>query len=345
MAGKRTHHLPRMLQKGFASHFTRKGDAYAWWYRKGNSPINLNTINIGVEGGFYSFAKEQTLDEAMTDFEVATESTIADLRAGPPRNLTDTKLIVEYIAHLELRTFHLRQSLMNIGNAAVPMLLSFMDDESKFSTWIRRRLKADPKLLDDPIAARAKELGLEAPDPKVLADALEPYMDDLLTQIWPDFSRMIDALRASLPEIMRNASKQGQLRALTKALSPPVKVETYQKLSYRLIDTHTPLILGDSGLLFQVANKEPFRTISSADYPLIAVLLPLGTNRLLVGGAVDYEPDIERLPLEIARCSFNYFIASSKTDQNAQLAAEIGSDAELMSTEEMIAIFNEVMAT
>lgn len=84
----------------------------------------------------------------MTDFEVATESTIAGLRAGPPRELTDTKLIVEYIAHLELRTFHLRQSIMNMGNAAVPMLLSFMDDESKFSIWMQRRLKADPKLIE-----------------------------------------------------------------------------------------------------------------------------------------------------------------------------------------------------
>ena len=51
-----------------------------------------------------------------------------------------------------------------------------------------------------------------------------------------------------------------------------------------LQDMNTPLILGDSGLVFQVAGKRLFRTISSADYPLIAVLLPLGTNRFLVGG-------------------------------------------------------------
>jgi hypothetical protein len=345
MAGKRPHHLPRMLQKGFASHFTRKGAAYAWWYRRGETPIHLNTINIGAEGEFYSFAKEKTLDDTMTAFEMATESTIADLRAGLPRELTDTKLIVEYIAHLELRTFHLRQSLMNMGNSAVPMLLSFIDDESKFSTWMRRRLKADPKLLGDPISAKAKELGLQAPDPKALAEALGPYMDGLLSQMWPNFSHMLDALRASLPEIMRNASKQGQLKALTKALSPPAKVETYEKLSYRLIATETPLILGDAGLLFEVADKRPYRTITSSDYPLVAVLLPLGPNRLLVGGAIDYEPDLERLPLEIARCSFDYFIASAKTDQNGQFAAEIGTATELMSTEEMTAILNEVMAT
>ncbi len=166
-----------------------------------------------------------------------------------------------------------------------------------------------------------------------------------LSQIWPNFSRMLDALRASLPELMRNASKQGQLRALTKALSPPAKVATYEKLSYRLVDTPTPLILGDSELLFQVADKKSFRTIYSADYPLVAVLLPLGPNRLLVGGAADYEPDLERLPLEIARCSFDYFIASAKTDQNGQYAAEIGTAVELMSTEGMAAILKEVMST
>jgi hypothetical protein len=59
----------------------------------------------------------------------------------------------------------------------------------------------------------------------------------------------------------------------------------------------------------------------------------------------DYAPDLERLPLEIARCSFDYFIASSKTERNAQLAPEIGTATELMSTEEMTAILNEVMAT
>jgi hypothetical protein len=44
---------------------------------------------------------------------------------------------------------------------------------------------------------------------------------------------------------------------------------------------------------------------------------------LLVGGADDYAPGLERLPFEIARCSFDYFITSSKSDQNAQLATEI----------------------
>jgi hypothetical protein len=155
-----------MLQKGFASHFTRKGDAYAWWYRKGEIPINLNTINIGVERGFYSVANETDLDDSITDFELATEPMIAALRSGPPRDVTDTKPVVEYIAHLELRTFHLRQSIMHIGNTGVSLLLDFIDDEAKFTNWMRRKLKANPALLGDPIAAKAKEFGLTAPDPK-----------------------------------------------------------------------------------------------------------------------------------------------------------------------------------
>jgi phage-related protein len=51
MAGKRTHHLPRMLQKGFASHFTNKGAAYAWWYRRSVDPDDwkpMPTIGAGV---------------------------------------------------------------------------------------------------------------------------------------------------------------------------------------------------------------------------------------------------------------------------------------------------------
>ena len=74
------------------------------------------------------------------------------------------------------------------------------------------------------------------------------------------------------------------------------------------------------------------------------MLLPLGTNRLLVGGAHDYAPSLERLPLEIARCSFDYFITSSNSDQNALVATEIGTNTELMSTAEMGAILDEVMS-
>jgi hypothetical protein len=74
------------------------------------------------------------------------------------------------------------------------------------------------------------------------------------------------------------------------------------------------------------------------------VLLPLGTNRLLVGGAHDYAPSLERLPLEIARCSSDYFISSSNSDQNAQLPTEFDTNTELMSIAEMGTIMDKVMS-
>jgi hypothetical protein len=87
-------------------------------------------------------------------------------------------------------------------------------------------------------------------------------MDQLLAQSWPNFARTIESLRNTLPEVMLSASKRSQLNALTGALAPPAKVLIYEKLSYRIIDTEIPLILGDAGLLFQVADQKPFRTVT-----------------------------------------------------------------------------------
>ena len=84
---------------------------------------------------------------------------IAALRSDPPRDVIDTKPVVEYIAHLELRTFPLRQSIMHIGNTGVSLLLDFIDDEAKFTNWMRRKLKENPALLGDPLPPKQRSLG------------------------------------------------------------------------------------------------------------------------------------------------------------------------------------------
>jgi hypothetical protein len=91
------------------------------------SPINLNVINVGVEGHFYSVEAESTLDEATTDFELNLEPVVSTLELGSSRLVTETAAIAQYIANLELRTRHLRQSLLSMGASAVQMLVSCLN--------------------------------------------------------------------------------------------------------------------------------------------------------------------------------------------------------------------------
>lgn len=95
-------------------------------------------------------------------------------------------------------------------------------------------------------------------------------------------------------------------------------------------------------MLFNTAGKRKFKPFLDKNDELIAVILPLSPNQYLIGS--NYELDVEQysdLALEIARCSFDYFISSKNTDRARNHQSEIGTNSHWLQPQEIHKIFAE----
>src|SRR5262245_52288644 len=111
MAGKRQHYIPVFLQSSFASR-KNGGINYAWLYRRDKAPFETNLRNIGVEGGFYSRDDDSMVDTLITDFEQTLHRTVSSIVASPNLVTNLRGEVATLIAHLEIRTRHIRQSFV-----------------------------------------------------------------------------------------------------------------------------------------------------------------------------------------------------------------------------------------
>lgn len=343
MAGKRQHFIPQFLQRGFASHVTRD-EAFTWVYRKGVEQFNTNIKNIGVEGFFYSEEDDRELDETITAAEGDLSSMVASLRAGEPIESMSAERLAQLLAHLEVRTRHIRQSFLESGTCLLDELLKFVGDTEVFGNYIQRKIRQDPSLMRDVISEELKKYGLPlAMLPHVLrlsAPLLEQVMPSLLSQL----PIMAEYLRTTMPSKLKGASKSGHIKALNQTLAPEVKVRLYANLNYRLAHSaEASFPLGDSAVLFHIEGERVFKPFFENDDILKAVLLPISPHHVLVGSADDYQPDLSGLPREIARCSLEYFISSEASEASAHLSESIGVNAHLLSKYQIEAMISEII--
>lgn len=120
-------------------------------------------------------------------------------------------------------------------------------------------------------------------------------------------------------------------------------MQRYKTLTYTVLQTSEPLILGDSIVLFHVDRPRPYRPFFDGTDALNAVYLPLTPERVLVGARPDFVPGTTALPKAIARCSLELFIAAENTESNRRLQEIIGRDAEHLAQTEMEAVIRNAL--
>lgn len=344
MAGKRQHFIPQFLQRGFASHVVRD-EAFTWVYRKGDEPFNANIKNVGVEGFFYSEGGDRQLDDSITTSERDFSSITADLCSGKPPEASDAKRLAQLVAHLEVRTRHIRQSFLESGTHLLDELLKFVGDNTQaFGSHFQRKIRQDPSLMRDAMSEELRKRGIpQTLLPQVMelsAPLLERAMPGLLSQL----PVMAEYLRATMPSKLKGAVKAGHIKGLNRTLAPEVKVRHYSNLSYRLVHSaEASLPLGDSAVLFHVEGERAFKPFFEKDDILRAVLLPVSPHNVLVGSTGNYQPDFLVLPQEIVRCSLEYFIASETSEANARLSEDIGVNAHLLSESQIKTMVSELI--
>ncbi len=343
MSGTRQHFIPRFLQAGFASH--RSGEkVFTWVHRKGVAPFNTNIINIGVEGKFYTTEGNTTADDLITSAEGSLGSLLEGLKSGDPEFLRDPRLPI-LIAHLEIRTRHLRESFLRTGELLASKLLEFLSDENTFASYMTKKLERDPTILRKAFAEEFVKRGLPINQLDSFLQLATPLVPTLIQAQRAEFPRLAAQLRDALPTIMKNATKSGHVKVLQSTIALELRVQRYEQLSFNIAEVNDMrMILGDSAVLYSVAGSRRYKAFLDADTILNAVFLPLDGERVLIGSRDGMVKDVPLdLPNAIAKCSLEYFISAESTYQHEALRDQIGADAHMLELLEIEEIVTEAL--
>jgi len=342
MSGKRQHFIPRFLQRGFASHVSAD-QTFTWVYRNGRSPFNTNVINVGVEGQFYTTEQDTTADDLITAVEGEFSRLVDTLRSCAPGPVDEAQ-IPYLLAHLEVRTRHLRESFFRTGDLLIRRLLDFLSDEDAFAAFMTRRLTNDPSIMRESFADELRRRQLPDQFLDSLMQVAAPLIPMFIELQKVEFPRMAASLREQLPSVLKAAAKSGHIRGLASSVVPMARVETYAPLQFHVVEiADQSLVLGDSAVFFHVSGPRQLKPILDKDDVLKAVFLPLHPARVLIGSNGDFTiPSID-IRESAVRCSLEYFISSRNSADDALLSAAIGSDSALLTDEEIEEIVAEIM--
>lgn len=343
MSGKRQHYLPQFLQRGFAHGRAAKG-LFTWVHRK-DAVFETNITNSGAEGRFYDKGEDRTVDELITGAEEKFGALVERARTLPFGTVPPEGW-PEFIAHLEVRGRHLRRVLLMTSDFLVRLMIEQMSNTEEFGRFIERRLKSKPELIDEVVLQQAREM--KAPRsmfPELIRRCranIPAMMPQIKAQILP---AMVEQLRGEFPSRVLEQVRDGHIDALKGAdAAPEIRVRRYSEFAFSTVKVeNADLILGDCAVLFQTESARTWKPLVDNTDRLKAVLLPLESNRLLVGRIGDTPLDLGSVNGLIARASMEFFISNARLQSYDGLTATVGSDALPISTDEMRKIVQSVI--
>jgi hypothetical protein len=125
----------------------------------------------------------------------------------------------------------------------------------------------------------------------------------------------------------RDMIADGHRQALQKRLQyfSGSRVDQLRALSWSVIDTSSPVILGDSVVFVELVDGQ-FKPCSEQGDELYIVWLPISSSRVLAGAAVaQFSVDTQRINRGAACCSFDSFCANVGPERFQSLIPSIRS--------------------
>jgi hypothetical protein len=340
MSGKRQHFIPQFYQKGFLSKDKKN---YTYQYLKDGRILPANIKNVATEGFFYSEGEDHSIDNVITDAEDEFAKLITIFRSD---DIDDVYFndVPKLISHLESRTRSIRVSFQNSATYLMGEIKEKFLKDDVLTKYFKEKILSDPNKFNELLDAQLdeKKVPLELRDgikKLMLANSdqwIPPVVKNLVEEIKPLLDVMIST---KLPEAM----KSGHLKALRESIHPAIKVKKYDLLTFKVINTDFDIPLGDSIVLFEVDGKRSFKPFCERDDLLKNIYLPISSRRILWGTLDDLIPNLNDLDLNIARCSMEFFIASSKNERFNYIQREIGQNSHILAEEEIDQILDELI--
>jgi len=340
MAGVRHHTHPRFLLKGFASRI-EGAKAFAWVYWRDREAQEWSIRDIAVGKHFYGREGDVNADPAITHEEAGFAPLVDDLRRAPDGTQVTDPMIASLVAHLSIRTKHLRDSVCESTDLFLQELERHLSDPGN----LRAFTLSDPSVLErafeEQLDRRHVPLGQRKSLVALLMDITAASLDQHSTEWRALAQRMLQVAASVAPAAIRN----GHIRALSTAAIPEPRAEDYRSLRWFVCQSPVPLILGDVGCLFEVSGPRRYKCLTDRHDQVEGVSLPLQSDRVLLGTASSVDPhvDFTALTHAHARCSREFFICSRRSDEMDSLAVRLGEDGSLMTREEMASLMRALL--
>ncbi len=338
MAGTRQHVLPRFLIRGFASR-TERNQTYCWVFRKDSEPFETNIGNVAVAKSFYTGAGDTDADDLITGAEGRFSATVRQLRELGKTSKIEDETVPELIAHFEIRTRHVRETLLDATNTFMHELLEYFKNTELIETMVLKRFREDPLILKRALAKELKKQGVSmSPAQKnLLASLMQDKVPQLMRNLEPQLQVLAQVFARQLSKQLPKAAKDGHLKTLKESVAPPPKVEKYRGLYFKLVISTDDVILGDNGVLFEVEGKGKFKTFLVGEDSVSTVYLPISRDRFVVG-INTWESEVlpaEALNRAIAEHSREFFVSSQNRPDLGALKHLIGTRSRILSDQEI----------
>lgn len=344
MSGKRQHHVPQFLQKGFSSRPGGKREL-TWVYRKESADAFETGIhNIGVEGCFYRFTNSKvdlSADDAITRAEAMRLSRLVrSLRNGCCNVEQSHSLISELLAHVAIRT---KANWETMEAPAAPLFAKYRDlalDPQALLPVLCAVAKAHRPMLIAGLAPRHPGLDVEA--------ALDALIHQLsVGEPSPDILKAAEAsTQGPWPEIVSACFQMLKVQVMQAVSERPALLTLFNRCSFQVLDfPDARLVQGDAPVVFHRESGAGFAPELPAGEYFNYAFLPLTPTRVLVASHGGSPGSWEELQRASIACSYQHFISAETHLELAELASNIGSAFPVLTEEDIAALFAEALAS
>jgi hypothetical protein len=316
VAGKRQHYLPRLLQRGFLDDASNPKERT--WLNRKSVPARLVGIrDVGVEEFFYSRPAsngQQTLDDFITELEGDLSAVIAGYRTAVHGDVVDARIAARTIVHLVTRTAHIRSVVTDAMSQLLDEAEALFTDSARLSATLGLNAATLGTTVIETIQEAALGLvprGLpQAFSERLLAFIMREKGGELLAQASGPIRQAFGTFAADLATKVRDA------HATMLASEPDSHgwIEALATFEWR-VEHKAGLILSDAVGLAAEANGKLVPLLFSSSDKAISVLLPVASDRLLIGVRPGTNPpSLSDFNSQAAACSENFFIAAEPLD-------------------------------
>lgn len=329
MAGKRQHYVPRFLQRGFLSEPNGSGDGAerTWLHRQGSPARLVGIADVGVADWFYSrkgAPGEVTLDDAITEFEKSFSRGVKELRLSAPGTVIDSEHAARTVTHLVMRTAHLRKTLSSGVAGLFQEIDGLFTDPTRLAGMLGSAGPALASSVTKAIRDSAQKL-VPAGIPAAFSERLLTFVvrergEELASQVAAMLSPLLPELFGGLGTIVRDSHNN----MVAKPLDDHGWVGILSGFTWT-VEAGADLILPDAVALSRAGDGRLEALLFTGGADATLVLLPLSTDRMLVGRLDPSEPvDLSTFSIEAAAACQGFFISSRSQDEDG-LAVTIGS--------------------
>jgi hypothetical protein len=316
-----------LLQRGFLAVESTDADR-AWLHRPGVPAKLVGVRDIGVEDWFYSERSldgKRTLDDAITEYERDLSSSIRELRLSAPGTRICARHAAVTVAHLVLRTAHLRKLV------ATAMTRCEEDTKARYTDpkELGAMMGLHTQRLTDPVILAIRDIAAKlaldgipsAFSERLMAFLTREFGEMLVARTVGTISPIIEEMFFDLAEAIRDAHNEMLIpRGVENGW-----IASLIRFEWK-IEGAADLILPDAVALACPPGGQlaPLFFTSAEEADLVA--MPVASDRILVGRRSGAKLDVRRFNEDGAAASESFFIASRPLDGEA-LNDRIGTGA------------------